>query len=104
MSLKKLYYDKNIKCCLTCIFIDEYTLAVNKGNGEVPQGYDGTACCDKYEPKEKESSDNRFFTSPVWKACSKYQKCTERQSLYLDIYDRKTNSIIPNPNDISKIK
>ena len=39
MSLKKLYYDKNIKCCLTCIFIDEYTLAVNKGNGEVPQGY-----------------------------------------------------------------
>ena len=53
---------------------------------------------------KKESSDNRLFISPVWKACSKYQKCTERQSLYLDIYDRKTNSIISNPNDISKIK
>ena len=53
---------------------------------------------------KKESSDNRLFISPVWKACSKYQKCTEIQSLYLDIYDRKTNSIISNPNDISKIK
>ena len=103
MSLKKYYYNKGIECCHTCKFIDEYALNVND-KGEVPHGYDGTAVCCKFDNKQLETNNNREFISPCWKACDKYQRCTERQADYLDIFDYATQTIINNPNDISKIK
>lgn len=102
MSLKRFYFDHKIECCYTCQFIDEYTLNV-LGEGEEPHGYDGSAICDAYNPNEVESENNRMFTSPLWKPCCKYLRCTERQADYLDIYDVKTKTTIKNPNDISKI-
>ena len=102
MSLKRFYYNKDIKCCHTCMFIDEYALNVND-EGEVPHGYDGTAVCCAYNDKEPRDSENRLFISPCWKACHKYKKCTERQANYLDVFDMKTQTIVENPNDISKI-
>ena len=102
MSLKKYYFDKNIECCYTCMYIDEYTLNVEE-DGEAPHGYDGCALCSIFNKSEEESNNNRFWISPSWLKCSKYQRCTERQADYLDIFDPKTQSIIPNPNDISKI-
>ena len=103
MSLKRFSYDRNHKICFTCKFIDEYVMNVH-GEGEVPHGYDGTALCCVFDNTEQESSENREFISPLWKACHKYEKCTERQADYLDIFDEETQTIIPNPNDISKIK
>ena len=103
MSLKKYYYDKGEELCYTCEFIDEYIFNVNE-DGEVPHGWDGTAFCCKYNKSEEKSIDNRDYISPCWKACIKYKRCTERQAKYIDIYDFKTQSIIKNPNDISKIK
>ena len=103
MSLKRFAYNRNIEICYTCKFIDEYVMNVN-GEGEVPHGYDGTALCCVFNNKEKESIENREFISPSWKACNKYERCTERQADYLDIFDEETQTIIPNPNDISKIK
>jgi hypothetical protein len=74
MTTKKYYFDKGIKLCLTCKFIDEYAWNA-KDDGKVPYGYDGTAECGLFN----------------WDAD------------YLDIFDTETQSIIPNPNDISKI-
>lgn len=102
MSLKKHYYNKGVECCHTCKFIDEYALNI-KDEGETPQGYDGTAVCCKYDKSKAESSENRLWISPCWNACHKYQQCTERQANYLDIFDEQSQSIIKNPNDISKI-
>jgi len=87
--------------CYTCMYIDEYALNVN-GEGEIPHGWDGTAECCVFNDKEPESIDNRLWISPYWKACPKYKKCTERQADYFDIYDFKTQSVIKNPNYISK--
>ena len=103
MSLKKYYFDKDIKCCYTCMYIDEYAFNV-RNKGEVPHGWDGTAICCVFNDSEKESIDNRDFISPTWNPCKKYKRCTERQANYLDIYDYKKQEIIENPNDISKIE
>lgn len=97
MSLKKLYFDKDVKVCYTCKFIDEYTLNV-AAKGEIPHGYDGTAICCKHNYEEKETNENRLWISPCWNACKKYEKCTERQADYLDIFDNNTQTIIKNPN------
>ena len=102
MTSKKYYFDKGIELCLTCKFINEYSWNV-MGDGKVPHGYDGTAECCLFNCNEKETSENRCYISPLWKPCSKYEKCTKRQVDYLDIFDTETQSIIPNPNDISKI-
>jgi hypothetical protein len=102
MTTKKYYWDINSEMCLTCMFIDEYALNVND-NGETPYGYDGTAECCLFNWDENETFDNRWYVSPLWKPCPKYKKCTERQAGYLDIFDIETQTIIPNPNDISKI-
>ena len=103
MSLKRYYYDRGDRLCYTCKFIDEYAFNVND-EGEAPHGYDGTAVCCAYDDKEPKDSENRLFISPCWKACHKYEICTERQADYLDIYDFKTKSIIKNHNNISKIE
>lgn len=103
MSLKKAYWEKGYKCCLTCKFIDEYFMNVAP-KGEVPHGYDGTAHCCVYEDNEVENKDNRDFISPLWNACSKYEKCTERQAKYLDVFDEQSQTIVSNNEDISKIK
>ena len=97
MSLKRYYYDKGDELCYTCMYIDEYAFNVH-GKGEVPHGWDGTALCCKYDDTEKQSAENRLFISPCWKACKKYNRCTERQADYLDVYDEATQSIIENPN------
>lgn len=102
MSAKKYCFDKNIENCYTCMYIDEYAFNVNS-EGHIPHGYDGMAACCKFNDEEKESAENREFISPFWVQCSKYKRCTERQADYLDIFDDKTQQIIPNPNDISKI-
>ena len=103
MSLKRYYYDRGIENCNTCMYIDEYVVNV-QDKGEEPHGYDGTAACGKFDENEPESADNRSFISPLWKACPKYKRCTERQADYLDIFDEVTQTIIENPNDISKIR
>jgi hypothetical protein len=103
MTLKKYYFNKGIKLCLTCKFIDEYAWNA-KDDGKVPYGYDGTAECGLFNWDEEETSENRWDIHPLWKPCSKYEKCTKRQADYLEIFDIETQSIIPNPNDISKIK
>ena len=103
MSLKRFYFNKNIELCYTCMYIDEYAFNVHS-EGEVPHGYDGTACCCMFDDKLPKTNDNRNFISPCWKACSKYKRCTERQADYLDIFDVETKTIIANPNNISKIK
>ena len=102
MTAKKYYWNKNIEICLTCMFIDEYAWNV-MDEGKVPHGYDGTAECCLHNWDEKETTDNRCYISPLFKPCSKYKKCTERQADYIDIFDMETQSIILNPNDISKI-
>lgn len=102
MSLKRHFYDKGYELCYTCKFIDEYALNVND-EGETPHGWDGTAVCCVFNEAEKESVDNRLWVSPCWKACSKYERCTERQADYLDIFDNVSKTVIANPNDISKI-
>lgn len=103
MSLKKYYFDKNIKCCSTCMYIDEYTLNVND-DGDVPHGWDGSALCCAFKKTEKVTNDNKLWIFPSLTACKQYKRCTERQANYLDIYDYKKQEIIENPNDISKIK
>lgn len=103
MSLKKYYFDKNIECCYTCMYIDEYAFNV-EDKGQIPHGYDGTALCCKFDDKEPETINNRCFISPCWKACHKYKRCTERQSNYLDVFSEEEQKTIENPNDISKIK
>ena len=103
MSLKRFYYDRGDELCYTCMYIDEYAFNVND-DGEVPHGWDGTAECCAFNDKEPETKDNRIWVSPCWKACPKYVKCTEKQADYIDIFDFKSQSIIKNPNDISKIK
>jgi uncharacterized cysteine cluster protein YcgN (CxxCxxCC family) len=102
MTLKKYYFDKGIELCLTCKFIDEYSLNV-MGDRKVPHGYDGTSECCLFNLNEEETSENRWYISPLWKPCSKYEKCTEQQADYLEIFDTETQSIIPNLNNISKI-
>lgn len=101
MSLKRLRFDKNIEMCHTCMFIDEYAFNINE-EGETPCGYDGTAICCVHNDKEEDSKDNRLFISPIWGACKKYKRCTERQADYLDIFDEKTQSIINNPHKIKE--
>lgn len=103
MTLKRLRFNENVECCHTCMYIDEYALNVN-GEGDVPHGYDGTAFCCKFDIDKEETNDNREFISPVWVPCKKYKRCTERQADYKDVYDFKTQKIIENPNDISKIE
>ena len=103
MSLKKWHYDRGDELCYTCMYIDEYVCNVAE-NGEVPHGYDGIAICCKYNKDKKKSNDNRFSVSPTWKACKQYRRCTERQARYLDIYDKKSDSVVPNPFDISKVE
>ena len=73
-------------------------------DGKEPHGYDGTAECCLHNWNEKETTENRCWISPLFKPCSKYERCTERQADYFDIFDVETQSIIPNPNDISKIE
>lgn len=85
------------------MFIDEYAFNVH-GKGEVPHGYDGTALCCKFDDSKPETKENRMFVSLCWISCEKYKRCTERQADYLDIFDEVTQTIIENPNDISKIK
>lgn len=104
MSLKKLYYDKGVKICRTCKFIDEYAFNVNGDDGNVPHGYDGSALCCVFNKNEKECADNRWFISPTWNGCKKYERCTEKQANYEEIFDFETQTLIPNPNNISKIK
>lgn len=103
MSLKRLYFDQNIECCRTCMFIDEYALDVND-DGTEPHGYDGTAICCLFEHDKPETNENRLFISPVWSPCKKYKRCTERQADYLDVFDPKSKTIIENPYDTSKIE
>ena len=58
----------------------------------------------KFDDNQKESVENRLWISPCWKAYCKYKRCTERQADYLDIFHALTQTIIENPNDISKIE
>ena len=58
----------------------------------------------KFDNNRKETVENRLWISPCWKACCKYKRCTERQADYLDIFHALTQTIIENPNDISKIE
>lgn len=97
MSLKRLNFDRNVECCYTCMYIDEYAFNVND-DGEIPHGYDGMALCCVFDENEEETNENREYISPCWKACKKYKKCTERQAEYLDIFDEQTQTIIENPN------
>lgn len=103
MSLKKYFYDRGVKTCRICKFIDEYAFNV-RGKGEVPHGYDGSAMCGVFNDDEEENFDNRWMISPCWSACKKYERCSEAQALYKEIYDVETQTVIPNPNDISKIE
>lgn len=103
MSLKSTYWERDIKCCLTCKFIDEYIMNV-ANKGEVPHGYDGTASCCKHDENVPVSKENRDWISPLWTACAKYEKCTERQAKYLDAFDEQSQTIVANNEDISKIK
>lgn len=103
MSSKRYYFDKGVEMCLTCKFIDEYALNV-MDDGKEPHGYDGTAMCCLHNWDEEETTENRCWVSPLFKPCSKYERCTERQADYLEIFDVETQSMIPNPNDISKIE
>lgn len=103
MSLKKFFYDRGYKTCRTCKFIDEYAFNVSD-KGEVPHGYDSTALCGLFNEDEGETKENHWIVSPCWYACKKYERCTAAQAEYKEIYDIETNSLIPNPNDISKIK
>lgn len=98
MSLKRLNFDRNVECCYTCMYIDEYAFNVN-GDGEIPHGYDGMALCCVFDENEEETDENREYISPCWRACKKYKKCTERQAEYLDIFDEQTQTIIKNPNN-----
>ncbi len=82
------------------MYIDEYFFNVH-GKGKIPHGYDGMALCCVFDEKEEEGADNRLFISPMWKACKKYKRCTERQADYLDIFDEETKTIINNPNPIN---
>jgi len=100
MTLKRYYYDAEVENCMTCKFIDEYGCNV-RPEGRAPMGYDGTAFCEKYDHEKADGPDNRWSVSPLWKKCAKYERCTERQADYLDIY--VDGEIVPNPNDISKI-
>ena len=103
MSAKRYYYNKNIEMCITCKFIDEYAWNV-MDDGKEPHGYDGIAECCLYNRDEEETVENRWWISPLFKPCPKYERCTERQADYLEIFDAETQSIILNPNDISKIE
>lgn len=89
-TLKKYYWDKNIDICLTCQFIDEYAFNV-ADDGEVPFGYDGMALCCNKQDKKKSS-----IISPGWKACERYQKCSESQVNYETVYDQVTKTEIKN--------
>jgi hypothetical protein len=95
-TLKYDEYKQGVKKCRTCMYIDEYSLNVNDEN-EAPLGYDGTAVCCKHDDTQKENyQSNRLFISPCDNACPKYKRCTEKQAEYLEIYDKKTDSIIKN--------
>ena len=95
-TLKTLYYKNDERICLTCMYIDEYAFNVRE-DGQVPFGYDGMAYCDNC-PNPREA-----IISPLKCACSRWTKCTEGQSKYLEIYDVKSGAVIPNPNEISRI-
>lgn len=103
MSLKKHFYNRGIKTCRTCKFIDEYAFNVSD-KGKVPHGYDSSALCGLFNEVEEETKENHRIVSPCWPACQKYERCSEAQALYKEIYDIKTQTVIPNPNDISKIE
>ena len=103
MSSKRYYFNHGVEICLTCKFIDEYAWNV-MDDGKEPHGYDGAAECCLHNWDEEETSENRWWISPLFKPCSKYERCTEHQADYLEIFDVETQSIIPNPNDISKIE
>lgn len=95
-SLKKYYYNKNIEICLTCKFIDEYAFNVSN-EGEIPHGYDGMALCCIFDKNDKETfSMKDEIVSPLWKACKNYQRCTEKQSEYIEIFDYNTKNLIDN--------
>lgn len=102
MSPKRFHFDRGDKLCYTCKFIDEYVLNT-QDDGKIPHGWDGIAVCCKYDKNEKEGAENRLWISPCWIACHKYKRCTERQANYFDIFDNTTQTIVENPNDISKI-
>ena len=36
------------------------------------------------------------IVSPLWKACKNYQRCTEKQSEYIEIFDYNTKNLIDN--------
>lgn len=103
MSTKRNYFNHGVEICLTCKFIDEYAWNI-MADGKEPHGYDGMAECCLHNWDEEETIENRCWISPLFKPCLKYERCTERQADYLDVFDAETKSIIPNPNDISKIK
>lgn len=56
-------------------------------------------CC-RYNEDEEITTENRMWISPLWKACHKYERCTERQADYLDIFDNEIQTIVINPNKI----
>lgn len=99
MSLKKLYFEKGKKMCLTCMYIDEYAFNV-RGEGKIPHGYDGSAECGKFDDTKEESFDNRWMISPMWKPCCKYKQCTKEQVEYKEIFDIDSQTIIKNPHKI----
>jgi hypothetical protein len=86
-KLKKYRYDKDMRICQTCKFIDEYAF----------DNYDGMCECCKYNEDLPDTAENRWIVARNWPACGKYEKCTERQAEYLDIFDRETQTIIENP-------
>lgn len=95
MSNKRRYFDDNIEICLTCKFIDEYAFNV-RDNEKTPHGWDGSALCCLFNEDKEESIDNRFIISPLWKACKKYERCSEKQADYEAIYDRESRTLIKN--------
>jgi len=103
MSLKKFHYKKGTEMCLTCKFIDEYTLN-DADEGEAPVCWNGDALCSIRDISQPLSDDNRLFVSPYSVKCPKYERCTERQADYLDIYCPEEGKVVPNPNDHSKVE
>lgn len=92
MSLKSFYKDRGVQCCLTCMYCDQYTNNV-QDIGKEPIGKNGTIICGITDD-----------VMPAYFVCNKYKQCSEEQTTYAEIYDKKTKNCILNFYNISKIK
>lgn len=96
-SLKEYYLSKNIKCCLTCKFIDREIFNIND-SGEEPKGYDGMALCVK----------NKKIISPMWGTkCNDYIKIeimTEIDLNFVKLANRWYAQILDFPDSVDELE